>query len=96
MFECRERRRRGESERPVLDRLPGDPGKGGTREQVFPGLIEARFSYFLGSLLMQRDPIAARRYLYQAVASWPLHFKAWWKLLWLLIAPPMSSRAWGN
>ncbi len=87
ILECRARRRRGASERPVLNRLQAVFEKSRTDEIVFPGLVLARFNYFLGSLLQNRDPAAARRYLYQAVASWPLHLKAWWKLLRVIRAP---------
>jgi len=91
IFECRTRRQQGESEQPVLDKLRDDLGKTLTRQKVFSGLVSSRFNYFLGSLLENRDPIAARRYFYEAVVSWPLHLKAWWKLLRLIIARPMRN-----
>lgn len=87
IFVCRERRRRGESERPVLDRLQADFENSRTHKKYFSGLVHAKFNYFLGSLLADRDPVAARRYLYNAVVSSPLHFKAWWKLLRVIIPP---------
>jgi glycosyltransferase involved in cell wall biosynthesis len=87
ILECRERRRRGESERPVLDRLQADFENSRTHKKYLSGLVHAKFNYFVGSLLADRDPLAARRYLYNAVVSWPLHFKAWWKLLRLLASP---------
>ena len=90
ILECRMCRRRGASERPVLDRFHPDLENLWTRTVEFPGLVNARFSYFIGSLLEYRDPLAARRYLCLAVASWPLHFKAWWKLL-TLMARPMKK-----
>ncbi len=87
VFECRERRRRGESEQPVLERLGREfaqPSGGRTPR----GLSKARFDYFLGSLLATRDPAAARRYLRQAVAAWPWHLKAWVKLARLALRSP--------
>ncbi|MFZ1574946.1 MAG: hypothetical protein WAT36_06885, partial [Chromatiaceae bacterium] len=72
---------------PVLDRLQADFENHRTHKKYFSGLVHAKFNYFLGSLLADRDPVAAHRYLYNAVVSWPLHFKAWWKLLRLLASP---------
>ena len=80
IFECRNRRRRGESERPVLDRLVASLTEQRSRWQSPPGLIEARFYYFLGSILVRRDPKVARYYLRKAVEYWPWHIKAWIKL----------------
>jgi len=87
IFQCRDCRRRGESEKPVLDRLAaglaGPPGGWKTPR----GLVDARFHYFLGSILSRQDPGAARRYLRQAVQLWPWHVKAWVKLAEIALRP---------
>ena len=77
---CRERRRLGQSEDPVLARLAFRLDKPALRVAAPKGMTDARLHYFLGSLLERRDPVAARRYLGQAVRNWPLHLKAWVKL----------------
>jgi hypothetical protein len=93
MFECRQRRRQGESERPLLDQLCADIENTQTYNCIFSGLVRSRFNYFIGSLLESQDHVAARRYLYQAVMSWPLHFKAWLKLLRLSVTHAMKKDA---
>lgn len=80
ILECRERRRRGESEQPILDSLTASLAKAGGKWKIPRGLSDARFHYFLGSILARREPDMARRYLRQAVESWPWHVKAWVKL----------------
>ena len=88
IFECRERRRRGESEQPVLDRLVADLALRKTRLRLsLPGWTSARFNYFVGSLLARRDPQAARHYFREAVLAWPLHLKAWIKLARIIFRP---------
>lgn len=78
---CRERRRLGLSEQPILDLLRRELEQSRRPMAFFPGLERARFDYFVGSALAGRDSGAARRYFSSAVAAWPLHIKAWWKLL---------------
>lgn len=87
ILECRERRRRGESERPVLDRLAAYLAEADGRWKTPHGLVHARFHYFLGSILAPREPDLARRYLRQAVRFWPWHVKAWAKLAGLALPP---------
>lgn len=88
IFECREHRKRGESERPVLDRLVADLASQKNRLGLsLPGWTSARFHYFVGSLLARRDPLVARHYLREAVIAWPLHLKAWIKLAQLTFRP---------
>jgi hypothetical protein len=87
ILECRERRRHGESERPVLDRLTAHLAGSDRGWETPPGLIHARFHYFLGSILAPREPDLARRHLRQAVRCWPWHVKAWAKLAGLALPP---------
>jgi glycosyltransferase involved in cell wall biosynthesis len=77
---CRERRRRGQSEQPVLGRLGGGRARPVRRWNTPRGLSDARFHYFIGSLLAPHHADDARRHLRQAVRSWPWHVKAWVKL----------------
>lgn len=86
ILECRARRR-GESERPILDSLTASLAKAGGKWKIPRGLSDARFHYFLGSILARREPDRARRYLRQAVESWPWHVKAWIKLAGLALRP---------
>jgi glycosyltransferase involved in cell wall biosynthesis len=88
ILECRERRRRGESEQPVLDSLTASLAKAGGKWKIPHGLSDARFHYFLGSILARREPDIARRYLRHAVESWPWHVKAWVKLVRLALQVP--------
>jgi hypothetical protein len=87
ILECRQRRRRGESERPVLDWVAASLAGPVGRWKTPHGLIDARFHYFLGSILARRDPDVARYYLRQAVRFWPWHVKAWVKLAGLALRP---------
>lgn len=87
ILECRERRRHGKSERPVLDSLTASLAKAGGKWKIPRGLSDARFHYFLGSILAPREPDLARRYLRQAVRLWPWHVKAWAKLAGLALPP---------
>jgi hypothetical protein len=44
-------------------------------------LQEARFYYFIGSLLRQREPEKAELYFWRAVGAWFAFPKAWWRIL---------------
>ena len=44
-------------------------------------LQEARFYYFIGSLLRQREPEKAELYFWRAVSAWFAYPKAWWRIL---------------
>jgi glycosyltransferase involved in cell wall biosynthesis len=44
-------------------------------------LQEARFYYFIGSLLRQREPEKAELYFWRAVSTWFAFPKAWWRIL---------------
>jgi len=44
-------------------------------------LQEAKFYYFIGSLLRRRQSKQARRYFWRAVSSWVAYPRAWYKLL---------------
>ncbi|MES3001694.1 MAG: glycosyltransferase family A protein [Pseudomonadota bacterium] len=46
-----------------------------------PGLTRARFLYFVGRCLAQRDPGTARRYYLRALREYPFHFKSLARLL---------------
>jgi len=47
-----------------------------------PGrLQDAKFYYFIGSLLRDRQPDKAQLYFWRAVNSWVLHAKAWYRIL---------------
>lgn len=86
---CRARRRLGLSEQPILDQLRSELEQSRRPKAFFSGLERARFDYFVGSTLAGRDSGAARRYFSSAVAAWPLHIKAWLKLLrcWMMQTP---------
>ncbi|WP_295392352.1 glycosyltransferase family 2 protein [uncultured Thiodictyon sp.] len=84
---CRQRRHRGGSEQPILDRLTASLGEIDGQLRTPSGLSEARFHYFLGSVLASNNPGVARRYLKQAVRAWPWHAKAWVKLAALVLRP---------
>ena len=84
---CRQRRHRGESEQPVLDRLTARLAKIDGRLPNPSGLSEARFHYFLGSVLAPNNSGVARHHLKQAVRAWPWHLKAWVKLAALVLRP---------
>ena len=45
-------------------------------------LQDARFYYFIGSLLRHRQPEQARLYFWRAVSVWFLHPKAWYRIFW--------------
>ena len=48
-----------------------------------PGrLQDARFYYFIGSLLRHRQPEQAQRYFWRAVSAWFLYPKAWYRIFW--------------
>ena len=44
-------------------------------------LQEARFYYFIGSMLRHDQPEQARLYFWSAVRSWFAHLSAWWRIL---------------
>jgi len=44
-------------------------------------LQEARFYYFIGSLLRQHQPERAKLYFWRAVSAWLAYPKAWWRFL---------------
>jgi glycosyltransferase involved in cell wall biosynthesis len=72
-------RREGRSEAPWLDQAEA------LSERCRRGLPrsarrKAAGAYFLGASLSDREPALARRYLQQAVALDPLHWRARWKL----------------
>ncbi len=77
---CRTRRRRGEFEAPVRERLARDLARPRPAWTAPPNLVNARFYYYIASLLEQRQPVVARQYLGRAIHSWPWHLKAWVKL----------------
>ena len=80
IFECCTRRQRGESEQPVLDYLVTKLAEQAKMWNAPHGLIEARFYYFLGSILARRDSKISHYYFRKAVKSWPWHIKAWFKI----------------
>jgi glycosyltransferase involved in cell wall biosynthesis len=71
-IECAKRRRRGESDQPLLEAVAVQPGpkKPMTRAE------RARFFYYIGACLRRHDPAAARRYYVRALRENPLHLKA--------------------
>ncbi len=83
---CRQRRQLGQSEEPVLEQLRAELGRTPRPPVFFPGLMQARFDYFLGSLLANQDATAASHYFRKAIIAWPLHGKAWWKMLRLYLS----------
>jgi glycosyltransferase involved in cell wall biosynthesis len=71
------RRRRGETDDPVLQKASLiRPGRDKNTLQ-----LDAAADYFIGSRLLQRGDKAATHYLLRAAKSNPLHLKAWAKLL---------------
>ena len=44
-------------------------------------LQEARFYYFIGSLLRRREPKQAQLYFWRAVGTWAAHPRAWYRIL---------------
>jgi glycosyltransferase involved in cell wall biosynthesis len=71
-IECAKRRRRGESDQPLLDAFDARSAsrKPMTRAE------RARFNYYVGACLRRHDPPAARRYYARALRDNPFHLKA--------------------
>jgi glycosyltransferase involved in cell wall biosynthesis len=82
IVKCAAARRSGRDDLTLLARLASQ-----RRSRYFfcwpPGrLQDARFYYFIGSVLRHRQPEQARRYFWRAVSAWFLHPKAWYRILW--------------
>ena len=88
-LECALARRAGGSDAAILARWEGE--RAASREQTTiprAGLEDARFYYFLASVLRRRDPMKARSYYWRALKRWPLLWRAW---IWLLVLSPKSA-----
>lgn len=81
------RRRVGESDSDVVTILSSRSGK---RRPEGPA-ADARFFYFIASLLRKRNPIAAADYYRQALENDLWHLKAWAGLFAVTLANAMSS-----
>lgn len=82
ILESRQRRKRGEDDAVILERFEAAVRRARQRKRGrgMRGMEKARFSYFVGSMLKPRDPVAAGGYFRQTVRHWPLHWKAWLKM----------------
>lgn len=79
IISCRRLRFRGESEQLVLERIAGELGSENETVPSPDGLSSSRYHYFAGSVLLKKNPAAAKRHFDSAIAAWPLHVKAIWK-----------------
>ena len=79
IIECAEARRNGYDESAILAKLADiqAPRKSIVAERVH----DARFYYFVGSILRRRDSRHANAYFRRALTRWPLHSRAWFGFL---------------
>lgn len=76
---CAEARREGREESFILERLRGVKVK--KRSAMTGRMQEARFYYFVGSMLRERESHHAAAYFLRALFSWPLYPRAWFRFL---------------
>ncbi len=77
MIDAHQAKQRGESEEPFLAkaaRIRPDGRKSNRRQR-------ASGPYFIGKMLLKRGDSRGRKYLWQAVRNYPLHFRGWFALL---------------
>jgi glycosyltransferase involved in cell wall biosynthesis len=81
ILRCAEARRSGGDDSRLIARW--GPQERRSRDVIYWSprrLQDAKFYYFVGSLLRARQPDKAREYFLRAVNSWFLHPKAWYRL----------------
>jgi glycosyltransferase involved in cell wall biosynthesis len=76
---CAEARREGHEESFILERLRGVKVK--KRSALTGRMQEARFYYFVGSMLREREGHHAAAYFLRALFCWPLYPRAWFRFL---------------
>jgi len=81
IVKCAEARRSGRDDSSIIEKWMGQR----KWRQVFcwspRRLQEARFYYFIGSLLRHRQPQQAQLYFWRAVGSWVAYPRAWYRIL---------------
>lgn len=89
IFACAQRRRVGADETGVLRQMTSS-----RRPLLLPnqGLAEARFHYFIASVLRKKNPTRAARYYMEAIRSWTLYPKAWVGLGMCAVAKLVQAR----
>lgn len=79
IIECAEARRGGGEESLVLDKLANIQAP--SKSIIAERLQDARFYYFVGSVLRRRDSRHANAYFLRALTRWPFHSRAWFGFL---------------
>jgi glycosyltransferase involved in cell wall biosynthesis len=81
IVQCAEARRSGGDDSSIIAKWVGQR----KRRQVFSWsprrLQEARYYYFIGSVLRRRQPKQARIYFWRALGSWIVYPKAWYQIV---------------
>jgi hypothetical protein len=81
IVKCAEARRSGRDDSSIIEKWMGQR----KWRQVFcwspRRLQEARFYYFIGSVLRHRDPKQAQVYFWRAVIRWVAHPRAWYRIV---------------
>lgn len=80
IVKCAEARRSGKDETAIISKWLAKQ-----KRQIYfwypQRLRDARFYYFIGSLLRHRQPKLAQVYFWRAVVSWVAHPRAWYRIL---------------
>jgi glycosyltransferase involved in cell wall biosynthesis len=83
IVECAVARRSGGDEAALLTRWSERSSRNLRRSWFLPRkLHEARFYYFVGSQLRDREPKQAQLYFWRAVTRWCPYPRAWYSLIW--------------
>ena len=87
IISCAKARRDGGDETPILEELARGQVGAGAQTLLGRRLSDARFYYFVGSLLRERRHQRAMSYYVRALSRWPLFPRAWLGLLRTLRTP---------